>query len=69
MKEAQTTCPLLLAVLKAAVSPCKKTDRCDTYVGAALCLLAFASKPAKMKVFQELLGIQLWLAGCSREVC
>lgn len=78
LQEANLHCPTITAALVGSTTTRKneatltKRIKIKTSVvpniGAILGEMVFCRNNRHMKLFQELVGVQLWLAGCSREV-
>ena len=62
-------CPTATAFLRASLN--LRADRSVNIIpimGVLICHIAYAHKPNKMGVFQQMNAMQMWLAGCKREV-
>lgn len=76
--ELHTTCPILSSVLKGALTSERSSHHfglaskpgmsAKPAVGTIASIIAFQRKPKAMNYFQQLNSVQMWLAGCQREV-
>ena len=69
-QETKSICPVLTSALTGALNDLMRGKECllPTF-GAIVGQLVNARKPTKMKTFQEIIGLQLWISGTSGEVC
>ena len=70
IEETEQFCPVIISLLKSML--CKDVHVLPTTLrptlGAIFGMMVFARKPTKMKLLQEMIGVQLWLSGATRDV-
>ena len=75
-KNIRKHCPTLWDILTSAPTTKKSEKKLQTRlgknilptIGTIVAMLAYARNPRKMKVMQQIIGVQLWLGGAKREV-
>ena len=74
LNEAKRECPYLYAAVSGAASKHQRIGQREVprhlrpAMGAIFALLAFMREPSKMKLLQEMIGLELWLSNCGHEV-
>ena len=69
VSEFSKICPTATAFLQASLN--LRADRCVNIIpimGVIICHIAYAHKPKKMGVFQQMNAMHMWLAGSKRKV-
>ncbi|KAL3881783.1 hypothetical protein ACJMK2_028176, partial [Sinanodonta woodiana] len=74
LAESEEKCPLLPSLLKAAGSKSRMEMKLASEnhwlapnIGAIIGQIAFMWNTGHMKLLQQMVGVEMWLAGCSRE--
>lgn len=76
--EISETCPVLLQVLTGALTSqqsshhlglaCKPHNSVKPIIGVLVSQILYQHRPRNLNFFQQLNSVQMWLAGCQREV-